>query len=102
MTNSMLVIALAALFLADAALTIYALRYGAREDAGWTRKMIESVGRDRWLILSKLTAIAALWWARDVIPAESLWYFLGFYSMLCINNARVLHGARKRFLQTHR
>ncbi len=83
--------AVIALQVADAAITIHALRTGKTREANpIVAKLISKLGRDRAVVGLKIISIGALFYFRD---QATLWPLVGLaalYAVVVVNNVRVI------------
>ena len=95
--HELLFIALVILQIADAALTINALRTGyAKESNPLIAKLIGKVGRDRAVVGIKIISIVGAWLVYDQAPLGALGAGVALYAAVVINNVRVLRTANGR------
>ena len=93
--HTALLIALIALQIADAALTINIMRLGGRETNKLLILLIGKFGRDAVLVGSKLAFIAAAVYWRDQISVQVLAFVVAGYVGIVAWNVRVLIKQRE-------
>jgi len=90
-----LLIAIAVLFAADAATTVWILKHGGRELNPALARLMGGIGTQEALAVAKLATFAALLLWREAIPIETLAVLAAVYVAALAWNVRVMLKLRR-------